>query len=106
MSRWLLKMSKDGDTTAVPVVFHRNIKEVFPDFREAEVPQLRAAEWTSGPLWTSMGFKGSACLTMVFSTGCRGISAPAPGAPPPSPSALTLVSAELLLSHCVTPLFG
>ena len=32
------------------------------------------------------------------------LSAPAPGAPPPPPSSLTLVSAELFLSHLLTPL--
>jgi len=30
--------------------------------------------------------RGTACLTMAFITGCRGISALAPGAPPPFPS--------------------
>ena len=33
------------------------------------------------------------------------LSAPAPGAPPPPPSSLTLVSAELFLSHILTPLW-
>jgi len=43
------------------------------------------------------GLQGTACLTMVFSTCCRGISTPAPGAPlPPS---LTLGAAELFLSY-------
>jgi len=46
-------------------------------------------------LLTSMGCMGTACLTMVFTTGCGGISAPAPGAPLPHPSSLTLVSAGL-----------
>jgi len=50
------------------------------------------------------GLWGTACLTMVFSTGCREISALVPGAPPPPPSALTLVSAELFLSHILTHL--
>jgi len=37
--------------------------------------------------------------------GCRGkTSAPVPGSPPPPPSSLTLVSAGLFLSHCLTPL--
>ena len=42
--------------------------------------------WISAPPWTSLGCRGTACLTMVFPTGCRGISAPTPGAPPPPPS--------------------
>ncbi|KAK4818181.1 hypothetical protein QYF61_007819 [Mycteria americana] len=37
------------------------------------------------------GLRGTACLTMVFTRGCRGISAPAPGAPPPPPSSLALL---------------
>jgi len=41
---------------------------------------------------------------MVCSTGYRGISTPAPGAPPLPPSSLILVSAELFLSHILTPL--
>jgi len=61
--------------------------------------------WISAPPWTSMGCRGTTCLTMVFITGCRGkISALASGAPPPPPSSLTLVSAELFLSHSLTPL--
>jgi len=54
--------------------------------------------WISAPPWNSMDCRATVCFTMVFSTGCRGISAPAPGAPPPPPSSLTLVSAELFLS--------
>ena len=53
-----------------------------------------------------MGCRKTACFTMIISTGCRAISAPAPGAPPPPPSSLTLVSAELFLSHILTPLFS
>ncbi|XP_049649850.1 uncharacterized protein LOC126035357 [Accipiter gentilis] len=59
----------------------------------------------SAPPWTSMDCRGTACLTMVFTTGCRGISALVPGAPPPPPSSLTWVSAGLFLSHILTPLF-
>ncbi|KAK4824286.1 hypothetical protein QYF61_013031 [Mycteria americana] len=36
------------------------------------------------------GLQGTACLTMVFTRGCLGISAPEPGAPPPPPSSLAL----------------
>ncbi|KAK4817862.1 hypothetical protein QYF61_001531 [Mycteria americana] len=50
--------------------------------------------------------RGTACLTMVFTRGCRGISAPVPGAPPPPPSSLALVSAELFFSHVLNPLSG
>jgi len=38
--------------------------------------------WRSAPLWTSTGCGGAACLSMIFSTGYRGISALALGAPP------------------------
>jgi len=68
-------------------------------------PLFTGCRWISAPPWTAMGCRGTACLTMVFITGCRGISAPEPGAPPPSPASLTLVSAELFLSHILTPLF-
>ena len=60
--------------------------------------------WIAAPLLTSMGCWGTACLTMVVSTGFRGISAQAPGAPLSHRSSLTLVSAELFLSHLLTPL--
>ena len=62
--------------------------------------------WIFAPPVTSMGCRGTACLTMVFTMGCRGISAPAPGAPPPPPSSLTLVSAELFLSHILSHIFS
>jgi len=67
--------------------------------------------WISAPPWTSMGCRGTvclnrtACLIMVFTTGCMGISALVPGAPPPPPSSLTLVSAKSFLSHILIPLF-
>jgi len=51
-----------------------------------------------------MGYRGTACLITVFSTGCRGISALVPGAPPHPPSSLTLMSEELFLSRFLTPL--
>jgi len=51
------------------------------------------------------GMQGTACLTMVFITSCKGrVSAPTSRAPPPPPSSLTVVSAELFLSHRLTPL--
>jgi len=43
----------------------------------------------------TMGCRGTECLITVFSVGCRGVSAPATGAPLPCPSSLTLASAEL-----------
>ena len=49
----------------------------------------QAAVWISALEWPSMG--------------CRRISAPVPGALPPHPSSLTLVSAELFLSCIFTP---
>ena len=49
--------------------------------------------WRSAPPWTSVGCRGTACLTMVFPRGCSGISAPAARAPPPLSSSLTWGSA-------------
>lgn len=57
------------------------------------------SRWISAPPWTSMGCKGTSCLT----TDCRGISVPEPGAPSPSPSSMTLVSAEFF--HIFSPFF-
>lgn len=48
------------------------------------------------------GLQSQSCLSMLFTTGCRGISAPTPGAAPPPPSLQALVSAELSLSHILT----
>ena len=61
--------------------------------------------WISDPSWTSMGCRWTTCLTMDFITSCKGrLSAPVSRAPPLPPSSLSLVSAELLLSHRLTPL--
>jgi len=61
--------------------------------------------WISAPPWTSMDCRGTACLTMVFIMSCKGrLSALASRVPPPPPSSLTLVPAELFLSHQLTPL--
>jgi len=54
-----------------------------------------------GPPWAS----GNSLPHHGLLHGCRGISAPALGTPPPPPSSLTLVSAELFLSHLLTPLY-
>jgi len=62
--------------------------------------------WRSAPLWTSIGCRGTIFLTMGCSTCCRGTTALVPGASPPPPSLLTLVSAEFFLSHILTPLFS
>lgn len=50
------------------------------------------------PLWR----KGTTYFITVFTTGCRGICATAPEAPPSPPFSLTLVSVELFVS-CVLP---
>ena len=60
--------------------------------------------WISAPPCTTMDCRATTCLTMIFSTSCKGrLSAPASWAPLPPPSSLTLVSAELFLSHRLTP---
>lgn len=58
-----------------------------------------AAVWIYAPLWTSMGYRWATCISMVFSRGWRGISAPAHGAPSAPPYSLNLVSAGLFLPH-------
>ena len=71
----------------------------------SRVGSSMGCRWISAPQWTSMVCRGTTCLTMVFIMSCRvKISAPAPEAPPPPPSSQTLVSAELFLSHSLTPL--
>jgi len=72
----------------------------------SSVGSSKDCRWISVPLWTSMDCRGITYLTMVFFTGCRGICAPVPGAPPPSPASRTLLSAELFLSHILIPLSG
>lgn len=42
-----------------------------------------AAVWLFSLLWSSIGCRGTTCFMVVLSTGCRGISAPAPVASPP-----------------------
>jgi len=49
-----------------------------------------------GPLWAAGAQPAS---LQVFSMGCSGIPAPAPGAPPSPPPSLTLVSAGLFISR-------
>ena len=51
--------------------------------------QLPSGHVTCCGVGSSMGCRGTTCITIVFFRGCRGISALAPGAPPP-PSSLTL----------------
>jgi len=74
------------------------------------IPLLRCGvpstgcRWRSAPPWTSIDCRGTACLTMVFITSCKGrLSALASRAPPPPPS-LSLGSAEWFLSHRLAPL--
>lgn len=54
-------------------------------------------------IWSSVDFHGfhrDTCLIMVCTMGCRRIFAPALKAHPPPPCPLTLLYAELFLSHC------
>jgi len=61
--------------------------------------------WAAPP-WGSKGCRGTACLTVVFTTGCRDISSLVPGLPLAPASSLTLVSAELFLPHILTHHLG
>ena len=57
--------------------------------------------WISALSLTFVGYRETTYLTKIFTRGCRGISAPVPGTPPP-PASPTLVSTELFLSHILT----
>jgi len=71
----------------------------------SSVRSSTSCRWTSAPPWTAMGCRGTVCLTMVLHYEMQGkVATPASRAPPPPPSSLTLVSAELFLSHHLTPL--
>jgi len=63
----------------------------------------QAAGWISAPPWTSVSCRGTSCITIVFTMGCRRIAAPVPGAPRPPPSSPALVSAGLFLSYSHSP---
>lgn len=52
------------------------------------------------------GLQGHICITTICTSGCRGISTPAPSAPPLHPSPLIVcLFAELFLSNVLTQLF-
>lgn len=57
-------------------------------------PERAALHSITGTAWSlllhgfSMGCRVAICTTIVFTMGCRGISAPGPGAPSPPPSSL------------------
>lgn len=70
-------------------------------FNCSSMRSSRGSRWISvisAPPLPFQGLQGHSCLTIVFSTGCKGISALPPGALLPPPSSLTLMSAELVLS--------
>lgn len=72
-------------------------------YQPAPVWVLHGCRWISASLLSSVGYRETACITIVFITGCRGISAPAPGAPLPPPSSPISAPAGLFLSHFITP---
>lgn len=65
---------------------------------------LTGCKWISASPTDLMGCRGRACFTMVLATACRGISAPALGAPPPLLFPLTLVPPCYFPSHVLISL--
>ncbi|NXE28935.1 UBQL1 protein, partial [Ardeotis kori] len=70
------------------------MRQQLPTFlqQESACPSMGSStgcRWISAPLWASMGCRGTACFTMVFTMGCRGILARSSITPLP-PSSLTL----------------
>lgn len=78
----------------------RNLSLVWSSrvYQPAPVWALHGCRWISASPLSSVGYREAACITSVF-TGCRGISAPAPGAPPPPLSSPILTPAGLFISH-------
>lgn len=70
---------------------HGSTGPCHPSFRHHQL-------WCGSPSWAAGTSLHPVLLHSCFTMGCRKISAGTPGTPPPSPSAQTLVSAELLLS--------
>ena len=92
---------------------HRSWKELDPvrvshgitaSFRDPLAP-ARGPPWWQVDICSTMdlhGLQGDSFPHHCLLHGCRGMSDPAPGAPPPPPSSLTLLSAELFLSDILT----
>jgi len=71
-----------------------------PSFRHLDLLQHGLLHRCSADMFSSvvLHVRETNYFTMLFSTGCTGISALAPGSSPPPPSLSTLMSAELLLT--------
>ncbi|XP_051644285.1 uncharacterized protein LOC127471428 [Manacus candei] len=80
-----------------------------PSFRHPPAPvsvSFPSCRWISAYLWTSIGCRGTAASPWSAPQATGEPQLQLPGACPPSPSLLTLMSAELFLSHILTPLFS
>jgi len=72
---------------------HRSCQEPAPAWAlhgvTASFGHPRTAEWISAAPWISMDCRGTTYFTMIIFTGCSGVSALTPGAPPPPQSFFT-----------------
>jgi len=95
----LLSMRPRSFQESAPASASHGVTASFREYPPAPAWDPSRSRWISAPVWTSMGYRGTACVPMVFTVACRENLCSGSLSPP---SLLTLVSARLFLSCILT----